>query len=246
MLVSVVMPNYNGARFIKQAIDSVLQQTYTNFELIIVDDCSNDDSFEIAKSYEKKDNRVKVIKNKRNSGVAITRNNGIKLCKGEYIALIDNDDFWLLNKLEEQVEIAKKGIDIVYCSYSFCDENNNKIKKPFIVPERTSFKKMLVSNVISCSTCFIKSTLLKEHPFDPSYYHEDYVLWLELLKLPIEAAGIRQVLSLYRLAQGSRSRDKRNAAKQRWRIYREYCQMSRITSFYYFIKYALCAIIKYF
>lgn len=212
-LITVVMPNYNGHRFVEQAIDSVLHQTYPNFELLVVDDCSKDDSLSLIQQKAQSDNRIKVIALERNAGVANARNVGIEEAKGEYIALLDNDDLWTEDKLERQLAIAEKGADIVYCSYDFIDEQNSTIKKPFIVPQQTNFNKMLASSVISCSTSFIKTELMQAHPFNPDFYHEDYVLWMELLRVCPTAYGDPKVLMHYRQVLG---RDQtRRAMRQR-------------------------------
>ena len=245
-LISVVMPNYNGHRFVEQAIDSVLSQTYKYFELIIVDDCSKDDSLQLIKEKAKIDNRIIVIELEQNRGVANARNIGIKHAIGEYIALLDNDDLWAEDKLERQLMVALSGADIVYCSYDFIDENNNSIKKPFIVPQQTTFKEMLTSSVISCSSCFIKTELIQAHPFKSEFYHEDYVLWMELLKIYPVAYGDRKVLMHYRQVSGSRSNKKRNAAKERWRIYRNALNMNILKSMCAFLIYSIKGILKYY
>lgn len=108
ILISVVMPNYNGYRFVEQAIDSVLSQTYKNFELLVVDDHSKDDSLSLIQQKAQSDNRIRVIALEHNAGVANARNVGIKEAKGEYIALLDNDDLWTEDKLERQLLIAQK------------------------------------------------------------------------------------------------------------------------------------------
>ena len=143
-LITVVMPNYNGHRFVEQAIDSVLNQTYPNFELLVVDDCSKDDSLQLVQQKAQSDDRVRVIALEHNAGVANARNVGIKEAKGKFIALLDNDDLWTEDKLERQLALANKGADIVYCSYDFIDEQNNPIKKPFIVPQQTNFNNCLL------------------------------------------------------------------------------------------------------
>ena len=127
-LITVVMPNYNGHRFVGQAIDSVLCQTYQKFELIVVDDCSKDNSLQIVQQKAESDIRIRIIALEHNTGVANARNVGIKEAKGEYTALLDNDDIWVADKLERQLDLAQKGADIVYCSYGFIDEKNNSIK----------------------------------------------------------------------------------------------------------------------
>lgn len=246
ILISVVMPNYNGYRFVEQAINSVLNQTYQNFELIVVDDCSNDDSLSLIEHKAQSDNRIRVIALEHNVGVANARNVGIKEAKGEYIALLDNDDLWIEDKLERQLALAQKGADIVYCSYDFIDEQNNSIKKPFVVPQQTNFNKMLASSVISCSTSFIKTKLMQAHPFNPGFYHEDYVLWMELLRVCPTAYGDQKVLMHYRQVNGSRSNKKGNAAKERWNTYRKALKLNVVTSAWAFVRYALNGVMKYY
>ena len=246
ILISIVMPNYNGRRFVEQAIDSVLNQTYQNFELIVVDDCSNDDSLSLIEHKAQSDNRIRVIALEHNAGVANARNVGIKEAKGEYIALLDNDDLWTEDKLERQLALAQKGADIVYCSYDFIDEENNSIKKPFIVSQETNFNKMLASSVISCSTSFIKTELMQAHPFNSDFYHEDYVLWMELLRVCPTAYGDQKVLMHYRQVTGSRSNKKGNAAKERWNTYRKALKLNTVTSAWAFVRYAVNGVMKYY
>lgn len=246
ILISVVMPNYNGHRFVEQAIDSVLSQTYQYFELLIVDDCSKDDSLQLIKRKAQSDSRIRVIALENNAGVANARNVGIREAKGKYIALLDNDDLWTADKLERQLATAEKGADIVYCSYDFIDEQNNPIKKPFIVPQQTNFNKMLASSVISCSTSFIKTELMQAHPFNAGFYHEDYVLWMELLRVCPTAYGDEKVLMHYRQVTGSRSNKKSNAAKERWNIYRKALKLNIATSAWAFVRYAVKGVVKYY
>lgn len=245
-VVSVIMPNYNGARFVKEAIESVLKQTFSDFELVVIDDCSKDESPEIIRGIAHRDSRIRLIESEQNRGVAETRNEGIRQARGKYIALLDNDDIWTPDKLERQMALAEKGADIVYCSYAFMDEQGTEIKKPFVVPEKTDFQAMLAVSVISCSTALIKAPLLKEHLFQPEYYHEDYVLWMELLKIPCVARGDKKVLAYYRQVSGSRSNKKWNAAKERWNTYRKALGMGVITSAWAFARYAVCAVLKYY
>lgn len=248
MLVSVIMPAYNAEKYIRQAIDSVRAQTYSDWELIVVDDCSNDESAKIAKSYEMIDSRIHVYRLEQNSGVAVARNYGIEKANGRYIALLDSDDVWVNNKLECQLQVLQNTqSNIVYCSYDFIDQNGVEIKKPFIVPETTNYNKMLVSSVISCSTALIESELLKKHMFKPEFYHEDYVLWMELLSVPgVKASGHTKVLAHYRQIVGSRSNSKGNAAIERWKIYRDVLGLNIIKSIIVFVMYAINGVLKYY
>lgn len=241
------MPSYNCEKFIKTAIESVVNQTYKDFELIIVDDCSTDGTKEIIKGYVNNDKRIKLICQMKNMGVANARNRGIDEAKGDYTAFLDSDDVWRKNKLEEQLAfMEKEKADIVYSSYDFIDEKGNKILKPFIVPEKTDFNKMLSENVFAPSTVMLKTGLIKKNKFNPEFYHEDYVLWMGLMKMNCRAAGDKKVLADYRIVEGSRSRNKINAVKQRWKIYRKNLKLNIIRSSVSFIKYAFNGIKKYY
>lgn len=126
-LVSVVMPSYNSEKYIPEAIHSVIAQTYENWELLIIDDGSTDSTANIVKQFSDIDSRITLYSNSKNMGVALTRNKGMDLAKGSWIALLDSDDVWHKDKLEKQLELAKKaGADIVYCSYCLIDKYGKK------------------------------------------------------------------------------------------------------------------------
>lgn len=246
-LVSIVIPVFKCERYISTAIKSVICQTYANWELIIVNDDSPDNSAAIAQEYAEKDSRIRIVNQVSNAGCAQSRNLGITEAKGQYIAFLDSDDVWVETKLEKQIQLLKeKEAQIVYSSYDFIDENDISIKKPFIVELETDYKKMLGRNEIGCSTVLVEADLLREHQFQKEYYHEDYVLWMELLSLPVKAVGVTEVLTHYRVTSTSRSYDKKNAAKHRWKIYRGALKLSFFESAGVFIKYAFNALKKHY
>ncbi|MBR3019128.1 MAG: glycosyltransferase family 2 protein [Clostridia bacterium] len=243
-LISVVIPNYNGERFIERTLRSVLEQTYPHFEIIVVDDASTDASPSIVQAFCEKDSRIRLIRLEKNGGVSNARNTGIREAKGAYIALLDSDDLWTPDKLERQLKLAGEA-EIVYCSYDFVDENDQPIKRPFLVKPEATFESMLSTSVISCSTAFIRADILKEHPFDSSFYHEDYVLWMQLLRLPVKARGDEKVLMHYRQVSTSRNIRKGNAAKNRWIAYRKALGLSLPVSLWAFARYAVRGVLKY-
>ena len=151
-LVSVIMPAYNAEKYIEEAVSSVLSQTYKNWELLILDDCSSDCTAEIAEYFASLDTRIRLLRNPQNMGVAKTRNRGFDIAKGEWIALLDSDDVWHSDKLEKQLAVAgRAGADIIYCSYALVNESGAHLSD-YIVPETTSYDAMLRESVLSCST----------------------------------------------------------------------------------------------
>lgn len=246
-LVTIVMPIYNAEAFLKEAVNSVLLQSYCNWELLMVDDASTDRSLELAKEFARQDPRIKVLWNEKNQGVANTRNRGIAEAKGDYIALLDSDDVWLPKKLERQVALLEERCaQLAYCSYDFIDDKGNSILKPYLVPETTNFEKMLYNNVIGCSTVLIQADLFKKHRFLKECYHEDYALWMEMLQEGCRAVGLSEVYVHYRKVFGSRSDNKKNAARQRWWIFRKKLKLPFWKSVMAFTGYAFYGVIKHY
>ena len=244
--VSVVMPVYNSERFLREALDSVLAQTFTGFELIAVDDCSTDDTAGILGEYAEKDERFRVITLPENGGVAEARNVGVAAARGEYISFIDSDDVWRTDKTEKELnKIKESGVDIVYCSYRLTDENGEKCGGDFIVPEKTCFEDMLVKSVINTSTALGKKTLFEKFKFDGSCYHEDYLLWMQILSSGGTAVGLTEPLADYRQRKGSRSGGKIKSARERYRIYKERLGLPFTKRISAFIGYAVNGIKKY-
>ena len=244
-LISIVMPMHNAERFIRETIESILNQTYKNFELIIVDDCSTDSSLEIVKEYANNDNRIVILKNERNLLVSMTRNNGVAVAKGEMVALIDSDDKWEPNFLESvKKRQSETGARLVNASYKFIDNEGNLLMKEFVVKEKTTYKDMLKQNTISCSAVFVEKELLLKYPFYADEVHEDYLCWLSIMKEIKEAYGVLDTVSIYRLTTGSKSRNKFKAIKMSYFTYRKHgCNV--IKSLFYTFCNALNGLKKY-
>ena len=246
-LVSVIMPAYNAEKYIEKAIMSVVNQTYTNWELIVIDDGSKDSTSEIVEKLAKKDERIAFYANEKNIGVARTRNRGFDLAKGEYVALLDSDDIWLEEKLEKQLALfSETDADIVYTSYGIVDVEGKKYKEDYLVPPQTDFEKMLGENHIGCSTVLLKKSVTEKYRFNENFYHEDYVLWMQLLKDGHRAHGLTEVLVQYRFYPGSRAANKLKSAQKRWIIYREYLDLPFVKSVVSVVNYMLAGIKKYF
>ena len=222
-LVSVVMPAFNAEKTIAQAIQSVLNQTYKKLELIIVDDASIDHTLQIAMAYAKNDARIRIIENMENLGVSCSRNHGVELALGGWIAFLDSDDMWQLDKLEKQCKaiLINPSCSICFTGSAFIDEYDHFYRYILPVPEQISYRELLKQNLISCSSVLAKKETLKLHPMicDPMI-HEDYATWLKILRDEPYAIGINEPLLIYRIRKHSKSGNKFRAAKMQWRTYK--------------------------
>ena len=243
-LISIIVPVYNASSTIAKTIQTVLEQSYTHFELIVVDDYSKDDSFQILKALEGKDQRIIIYKNDQNLGVAQTRNYGISKARGEFVAFLDSDDEWLEDKLELQLRYMKEQqAEICYTAYEMISEQGDTLAY-CNVPMKVTYEELLKQNSILCSSVLLKKSILKDNPFSSKFFHEDFVLWLDLLKEGYKAIGIQR--SLVRYKKGGRSSNKVLAAKNRWIIYRKSEGLGRISTIYYFIHYIINGFRKYY
>ena len=220
-VVSVVIPVYNAEKYIEETINSVLQQTFKDFEIIAVDDCSTDNSLQILNALAEKDARIRVFKNEKNSRVAETRNFGVQHAKGEFIALLDADDKWKVDKLQKQLDFLKeKNGQLCFTSVEFIDDDGKLTGRTFLVPEKVNRKNLFKQNVITTSSVLIKTSLLKKYPMHNDELHEDFICWLEVLQEVDFAFGMREILTIYRLAKNSKSRNKFKSMKMTYKTYR--------------------------
>jgi teichuronic acid biosynthesis glycosyltransferase TuaG len=208
-LVSVVIPAYKCEKYIAEALESAINQTYKSIEIIIVNDCSPDNCESVILEYMEKDKRIRYLKNNENLGVASSRNKGVKASEGEYVAFLDSDDVWSLDKIEKQIKhLQENNGYFCYTSYRLVDESGGDLNKVYIVPESVEYKKLLYHNVINSSTAVIKRDILIQHPMKHDEIHEDYLEWLTLLKFHGKALGLTECLALYRQVKQSRSNNK--------------------------------------
>lgn len=245
-VVSVVMPAYNCREYIRQAVGSVLAQTFTRWELLIINDCATDGTLAVARELAEADPRIRVLSNEKNLGVARTRNRGIEAARGRYIAYLDSDDVWLPEKLEKQLALLRRtGAALCYCSYAIIDGEGKPCRADYIAPETVTYGELLKENVIQCSSMVLPAEVAKKYPFTPEFYHEDYVLSLSLLRDGYTAAGCAEVLSQYRHMEGSRSANKLLAAKNRWIIYRDHLHLPLGKRIGVFLAYVTAGLRKY-
>jgi glycosyltransferase involved in cell wall biosynthesis len=245
-LVSIITPCFNSARFISQSIESVLNQTYKYFEMIIVDDCSTDGSNEIIKKYCRNDSRIKYYKTKFTSGSpTIPRNIGIEKAKGRYIAFIDSDDIWLPSKLETQIKLFNSyKVAIVFSYYEKISETKKKKNHIITSPSSITYYQLLKGNCIGCLTAIYDTEKAGKSYFQ-SIGHEDYLYWLLMLRSGYIACNTNTVEALYRVRANSISRNKIQSSIWTWNIYRKYLKLGINHSIYYYFFYLFNAILKY-
>ncbi len=246
-MISIIMPAYNAARYIEEAIRSVIAQTYTDWELIIIDDCSTDNTLQIVEPYVRQCQNIHYHRNKENCGAARTRNRGVKAAAGEWIAFLDSDDCWAPNKLELQMEAAiAYNARLLFTGSAFIDENSQPLDYYLPAPAAISYKELLKQNVVSCSSVLIQKELIMEYPMKhASKLHEDFAVWLQILRdKQIQAYGVDQPLLIYRISSGSKSGNKLKAAIMTFRVYR-YLKLNPVQACYYWICYTIRSLKKY-
>ena len=245
-LVSIITPTYNSEQFIVQTIQSVQAQTYTNWEILIVDDCSTDSTFEILKQQATLDSRIKIQKLNTNSGAAIARNKGIDLVEGSYMTFLDADDIWFPDFIDNSIKTIKStGYSFVFSSYRRSNENLEFIYSDFIVPEKVSYTDILKTNSISCLTAFLDIKALGKKSMPVIRKRQDMGLWLQYLKEIPFAYGIKEPKAIYRIRENSLSRDKKKLIKYQWEFYRKVENLSVIKSFYYLLNWMYLGFMKY-
>lgn len=225
-LVSIITPMYNAGAYIGQAIESVLSQTYTNWEMIIADDCSTDDGFAVASSYAAKNSKIKVVKTDSNTGCpAGARNRSVVEASGQYIAFLDADDIWESTKLEKQVDTLQSSE--VALVYSYYNKFTNSLNESRIVtaPSSITYSRLLYGSVIGCLTAMYDVSKVGRRNFEVAH-HEDFILWLAILKEGYTAVCIPEVLAYYRVGNASVSSNKLKAAKWYWDILRKHENIS--------------------
>ena len=242
--VSIIVPMYNAEKFIGKTIESVLSQTYENWEMLIMNDVSTDNSLAVVNEYAKKDDRIKVLNTEKNMGVVKGRNHLIDLANGKFIAFLDADDYWHSQKLEKQIQFMKeKNAGISCTEYTRVKENGEKINE-VVIKSEISYTDMLKNNYLGCLTVMYDVEKVGKRYFKELEKNEDYVLWLEIVKDVKTIFGLKENLAYYRVLDNSRSSNKAKTAKVRWEIYRKVEKLPFLNSVYYFLHYAVRAVLK--
>lgn len=244
-MVSIIIACYNSKDFISHAIDSILQQTFSDWEIIVVDDCSTDESALIVKRYCRRNERIRYFKTDFPSGSpTLPRNIGIANARGRYIAFLDSDDMWLPDKLKEQLQLFDDDkTAIVYSNYEKMTEAGERENRIIKAPSVVNYKQLLLGNVIGCLTAIYDTNKVGKIYFSENS-HEDYIMWLSILKNGFIARNSNTVTALYRVRNHSVSSNKLKALSWQWNIYVNIERTGYFKAVYYFIHYAYRAFVK--
>lgn len=244
IIVSVIIPAYNCTRFIGMALDSALIQDVP-MEIIVINDCSRDNLDSFMEQYRKYP-EIRYLKNEKNMGVAKTRNRGVSLARGKYIAFLDADDYWEKDKLKKQLKLIQEK-NAVICSTARELMNPDGTLTGYIIPVKTEFtyRDLRLQNQINCSSVLIKTEVAKEFPMHHDDSHEDYLMWLEVLEKYGKGYAINEPLLKYRVSAKGKSGPKWNSAKMTYRTYK-YMGFGFFRTAVYFANYAFHGLRKYF
>ena len=242
-IVSVVMPAYHCEATINKAIESVLKQQ-VELELIIINDCSGDGLDRIMESYA--DNPVIIyVKNERNLGAAKSRNKGIAMAKGRYVAFLDADDWWTEDKLKKQISQMEESGAVLCCTARELVTPDGKLTGRVIpVKKEITYRQLLHQNSINCSSVLVKTEVIQQYEMEHEDSHEDYILWLQILRKYQRACGLNEPLLKYRLSSSGKSGNKLKSAGMTYLVYR-YSGFGRVRSAWYFCCYAVHGVWKY-
>ncbi|WP_291098654.1 MULTISPECIES: glycosyltransferase family 2 protein [unclassified Empedobacter] len=243
-IVSIITPCYNSEKYIADTYNSIKSQTYTNWEWIIVDDCSSDKSGEIIQSFN--DNRIKLIIQSKNQGAAYSRNLALNKAQGRFITFLDSDDLWLPNFLETTINyLIENNEELVYSSYKRVDENLKPLLADFIAVDKVDRNRILYNCPIPMLTSVYDSKRIGKIPVPDVELREDHAMWIDLLGRIKYARAINESLAIYRIRNNSVSRNKLRIAKKQYDVYRYYLKMNIFKSSYYTFFWAMNGLKKY-
>ena len=243
-LVSIITPTYNCAKFIARTIDSVQAQTYKNWEMIIVDDRSTDNTKEIVEEYMKNDSRIKYHLLEENSGAAVARTTAMQLANGSYMAFLDSDDIWMSEKLERQIRwMNEKGYAFSCTSYEHIDEDDKLLNKVIKTIEKTDYNRLLLDCPVGNSSVMYNVEKMGKFEVPNIRKRNDDALWLTMLKKEKYIWGMPDVLMQYRIRENSISSNKLKVIKYHWILYREIEHLSVIRSLFHIFWWCLIKVL---
>lgn len=229
------MPSYNSSKYIAKSIDSIINQTYTNWELLITDDCSTDNTCEIVERYATVDKRIKLFILEKNTGAGLARNNSIKESKGRYIAFCDSDDKWKSDKLETQLKFMReKNVEISYSSYLLCDENDN-VSGIVVAPSQVTYMDIIRNDYIGFLTCIYDTNRIGKIYMPTLRKRQDWAWKILLMKKCPTAYGIKDPLAYYRVRSDSLSSRKKSLINYNIAVYRQILGYSNIKAWLIFL-----------
>lgn len=243
-LVSVIIPFYNTEKYLEESINSVISQTYINWELFLVDDASTDSSITIARKYEAQDKRIKVLPLEFNKGKADAINYALDFVGGQYIAFLDGDDIWMPTKLERQIEFMKNGgYPIGSTSYTqFYDKTGNE-GRLFKALEKVDYKRMLLDCPVGNSTVIYDASIIGIQKVPNIRKRSDDALWLQILRITPYIWGVNEVLMKYRIREASLSSKKMSLIKYHWKLYRSIEKMNIFSSCFHIFYWCLIKVL---
>lgn len=246
-LISIITTVYNSEKYIAETIESVLAQTYSDWEMIIVDDCSTDKSREIIRKFAEKDSRIHLIEFKENSGTGRARNIALQNANGRFVAFLDSDDIWVPEKLEKQIRfMTENNCPISFTAYKLVDENSKDLDRVIRVVKSVNLHQYLKNTIIGYSSSMIDLKLTGSFQIADIRIRVDTQVWISLLKKGFVAYGLNEVLMIYRVHNKSISSNKLYAAKKTWNLYYHIEKLGFFKSVFYFGNYAFNALKKHY
>lgn len=242
-VVSVVIPAYNCSRTLGQAIDSALAQE-VSMEILVLDNGSREDLRPVMEPYLT-DPRIYYRRNEKNLGASGSRNLGVRMARGKYVAFLDSDDWWEKDKLKKQLDcLERTGCVLCATARELVTPKGERTGRVIPVPEEITYRRMLSGNCINCSSVVVETEVAREFPMCHEDSHEDYIMWLRILQKYKKACAVNEPLLLYRLSSSGKSGNKLNSAKMTFKVYR-YMGFGLAKSCWCFLRYAVHGVAKY-
>lgn len=245
-LVSVIMPIYNAGKYLTETLNSVFRQDYTSIEVVLVNDCSKDNSADIIADFQEVHPEIVYYLQEKNMGAGAARNKALELAKGQYVAFLDSDDIWMPNKISRQIELMReKNSPFSYTAIEMMDGKGNTVKGKRNIRETCDYKYLLHNTIIATSSVVIDRNVFGDFRMPLRRGGQDYATWLMLLRNGAVAVGINEVLVRYRIASGSLSSNKFKSIKQVWEIQTQDEKINRFSAAFHVICFGFNAIKKY-